>query len=164
MGEVLIRQMKTADIERLCEIAISAWLDIHDGYREYIDNDDLVERSSRDWKERKATQIRVKTEERPDEVIVAEIDGHIIGFSTFHVNCETGIGEIGNNAVNPDYQGFGVGKVLYNKVLKIFREHGMKYAIVSTGYEDPGHAKARACYEKIGFEKFKSSITYSLEL
>jgi ribosomal protein S18 acetylase RimI-like enzyme len=97
-------------------------------------------------------------------VLVSEINGKIAGFATFDMNQETGIGEIGNNAVTPDCQGMGIGSAMHNKVLEIFRLHGMKYAVVSTGYEDEGHAGARASYEKAGFKKMKASITYSLKL
>jgi len=164
VDKVFIRPVNKEEIEQICKIAVAAWQEIHAGYREYIGNKDLVERITHDWQTRKAEQVRTKAEETPDEVVVAESDGRIIGFATFSLNRKTGIGEIGNNAVSPDCQGLGVGKMLYNKVLEIFRREGMKYAIVSTGYEDSGHAKARASYEKVGFKKMSTSITYSLEL
>lgn len=97
-------------------------------------------------------------------VLVSETNGKIVGFATFTMNKETGIGEIGNNAVVPDCQGIGIGSAQHNTVLDIFRQNGMKYALVSTGYEDEGHAKARASYEKVGFKKMQTTITYRLEL
>ena len=164
MKDIIIRQVCSGDIETICAIAVSAWRGIHDGYRKYIGNDDLAERLSRNWQAGKARQIREKAERSPDMVLVAELNGKIVGFTTFDMNKETGIGEICNNAVAPDCQGMGIGSAQHAKVLEIFRLHGMKYAIVSTGYEDEGHARARASYEKAGFKKMKTSITYSLKL
>lgn len=164
MQEITIRPVCPGDIETICGIAVSAWQAIHDGYRKYIGNDDLSERLSRNWQAEKARQVRCKAEKSPDMVLVSELNGKITGFATFDMNTETGIGEICNNAVAPDCQGMGIGSAQYNKILEIFRLHGMKYAIVSTGYEDEGHAGARAGYEKVGFKKMRTAITYSLKL
>ena len=164
MREIIIRPVCPGDIETICGIAVSAWQAIHDGYRRYAGNDDLAERLSRNWQAAKARQVRDKAEKCPDMTLVSELNGKIAGFVTFEMNAETGIGEIGNNAVAPDCQGMGIGSAQYNKVLEIFRLHDMKYAIVTTGYEDEGHARARAGYEKVGFKKMRTSITYSLKL
>jgi ribosomal protein S18 acetylase RimI-like enzyme len=162
--DIVIRQVCSADIEIICEIAVRAWQSIHEGYCKYIGNDDLSRRLSHNWQQEKMRQVREKAEKYPELVRVAEINGKIAGFTTFTMNRETGIGEIGNNAVAPDFQGMGIGSALHNKVLEIFRHNGMKYAIVSTGYEDEGHARARASYEKVGFKKMQTHISYSLEL
>ena len=164
MKEITIRPVCSGDIETICAIAVSAWQSIHDGYREYIGDDDLAARLSCNWQAEKSRQVREKAEKFPDMALVSELNGKIAGFATFDMNKETGIGEICNNAVTPDCQGMGIGSAQHNEVLKIFRRYGMKYAIVNTGYEDEGHAKARASYEKVGFRKMKSSITYSQKL
>lgn len=162
--KIIIRPFDAEDINVICQIAVSAWQSIHDGYRKYINNDDLYERRSRDWQTEKARQIKAKTETNPGQVLVAEVDGEIVGFTTFDMKQETGIGEICNNAVDPEFQGMGIGSMLHKKVLETFRQNGMKYAVVSTGYEDEGHAKARASYEKVGFKKLSTNVTYSLNL
>ena len=159
MKETIIRPVCSGDIDVICEIAVNAWQGIHEGYRKYIGNDDLAERLSRNWQTQKTRQIRENAEKSPDRVLVSEHKGKIVGFTTFDMNKETGIGEICNNAVAPDCQGMGVGSAQHNEVLEIFRRNDMKYAIVNTGYEDEGHAKARASYEKVGFKKMKTSIT-----
>ncbi|MFH1477646.1 MAG: GNAT family N-acetyltransferase [Verrucomicrobiota bacterium] len=164
MAEILIRPLKTSDIEQICKIAVRAWTGIHNGYRKYIGNNDLYDRLSNGWQEQKAVQVRNKAQEHPEEVLVSELDGKIVGFVTFALDLQNGIGEICNNAVDPEYQGKGIGSQQHLKTLDIFRGKGLKYAIVSTGYEDEGHAKARASYEKVGFKKMRASITYSLKL
>lgn len=163
--EIIISKAAPKDLEAICSIAVKAWQAIHDGYRSDIDNDDLYNRVSENWQKRKADTIVTKMQDTPGEIIVAHDGaGNILGFATFFINEKSGLGEIGNNAVAPEYQGMGIGKVLYNHVIAVFRERGLVYATVSTGYEDTGHANARAAYEKVGFKKMKTSITYSLKL
>jgi ribosomal protein S18 acetylase RimI-like enzyme len=56
-------------------------------------------------------------------------------------------------AVDPGVQGRGVASTLTQHALAQMRERGMDLATVSTG-GDPGHAAARATYEKAGFVAF----------
>ena len=162
---ITISKAQLKDIEPMCDIAVKAWQGIHDGYRKDIDNDDLYDRVSDNWQQRKAETIATKMQDTPEEVIVArDTAGNILGFATFFINEKIGLGEIGNNAVDPEHQGMGIGKILYNHIIAVFRERGLTYATVSTGYEDPGHANARAAYKKVGFKKMRTSITYSLKL
>ncbi|MCF6177409.1 MAG: GNAT family N-acetyltransferase [Victivallaceae bacterium] len=162
--DIEISQVCSADIDKICEIAIAAWEDIHTGYRKIIGDDDLYGRVAMNWQQRKAESIREKAEKMPAEVLVAKCNQEVVGFITFAINQTVATGEIGNNGVMSAYQGAGIGKKLYNRVLEIFRKHGLIYALVSTGYEDPGHARARAGYEKVGFKKMSTSITYSMKL
>ena len=163
--DLKIDNVKPEDIEAICEIGVNAWQAIHDGYRKYIGDDDLYDRISVNWHDKKAESIRVKAKEEPEKVLVAkDADGAIMGFVTFMIDKEAGLGEIGNNAVIPEFQGRGIGKMLYKHVLDIFRQKGIVYATVSTGYEDEGHSSARAAYEKAGFKKMRTSVTYSMKL
>jgi ribosomal protein S18 acetylase RimI-like enzyme len=164
-GKIVIEEIKCENIETICKIAVDAWEQIHAGYRDYIANDDLYGRISIDWQKKKAESIRVKAQTEPENVLVAkDCNGQVMGFVTFSFNKISGIGEIGNNAVLPEFQGRGIGKQLYKDALNVLRERGAVYATVSTGYDDSGHAKARAAYEKAGFKKMKSSVTYSMKL
>ncbi|MDZ4197689.1 MAG: GNAT family N-acetyltransferase, partial [Kiritimatiellia bacterium] len=146
------------------EIAIAAWSAIHEGYRSILQDDDLSTRLSQGWESRKADQIRAKAAAAPEEILVATEGDRNVGFATFDMDPAAGIGEIGNNAVSPEFQGRGIGKQLHQRVLDIFREQGLVYALVTTGYEDAGHQSARASYEKVGFKKVKTSVTYGLRL
>lgn len=83
------------------------------------------------------------------EVFVAE-DGGIIGFVSISLDRETRVGEIGLNAVHPDYAGQGAGTKMYAFALERMREQGMAVATVGTG-GDPSHAPARRAYAKAGF-------------
>ena len=53
-------------------------------------------------------------------------------------------------AVDPDYQGGGIGTALTEFALARIKDAGMPVAMVETGF-DPGHAAARRTYEKAGY-------------
>ena len=63
------------------------------------------------------------------------------------------MGEIYMVAVDPDFQGRGIGSTLIESALAWMKDAGMSIAMVETG-GDPGHAPARHTYEKVGFELF----------
>lgn len=84
------------------------------------------------------------------DVYVAELDDAVVGFVSIQVKQETRIGEIGLNAVHPDYAGKGIGTRMYEFAIAKMKEADMQVATVSTG-GDPSHAPARRAYEKAGF-------------
>lgn len=63
------------------------------------------------------------------------------------------MGEIYMIAVDPNFQGRGIGTALIKFTLTWMRDAGMSVAMVETG-GDPGHAPARRTYEKAGFGLF----------
>jgi ribosomal protein S18 acetylase RimI-like enzyme len=84
------------------------------------------------------------------EVYAAELAGAVVGFVSVQLKLDKQTGEIGLNAVHPDYAGKGVGTAMYDFALARMKEAGMRVATVSTG-GDPSHAPARRAYEKAGF-------------
>lgn len=165
LNDITISTAEKKDMEKIYLIAVNAWKEIHKGYRKVINDDDLYSRISKDWEQKKIISLQKKFEQDPDRILIAkDIDNNILGFISFSIDYETSIAEIGNNAVDPKYQGKGIGKYLYKYVLNILKNDNFKYVTVTTGYEDPGHSKARASYEKVGFKKMRTSITYSLKL
>ena len=87
----------------------------------------------------------------------------MVGFVTFVILENQGLGEIGNNAVDPAYQGQGLGGALYQRVLDIFREHGLHCVKVVTRLDAP-FASARAAYEGISFVPLVPCVEYYLTL
>jgi GNAT superfamily N-acetyltransferase len=85
------------------------------------------------------------------EVYAAERADIVVGFVSLQLNRDTTIGEIGLNAVHPDWAGEGIGAAMYGFAVERMREAGMRVATVSTG-GDPSHAPARRAYEKAGFK------------
>jgi GNAT superfamily N-acetyltransferase len=83
-------------------------------------------------------------------VLVVTADGEIVGFVSFTVDADKGLGEIGLNAVHPKHAGEGIGTWMYRHALRRMKELGMAVATVGVG-GDPSHAPARRAYEKAGF-------------
>ena len=82
---------------------------------------------------------------------VAEIGASTVGFVAVELNHpESSMGEISMLAVDPDYQGGGIGTTLTEFALDRLKDAGMTVAMVETG-GDPGHAAARRMYEKAGY-------------
>lgn len=61
------------------------------------------------------------------------------------------MGEIHLIGVEPAAQRCGVARELCAVAMQWMRDAGMRAAMVETG-GDPGHAPARAAYERMGFE------------
>ncbi|NJO40267.1 MAG: GNAT family N-acetyltransferase [Cyanobacteria bacterium CRU_2_1] len=76
--------------------------------------------------------------------------GSTVGFVAVKLHSEDSMGEIYMVAVDPDFQGHGIGSALIEFALDWMKEAGMSIAMVETG-GDPGHAPARHTYEKAGF-------------
>ncbi len=85
------------------------------------------------------------------ELYAVEAEDVVVGFISVQLNHETTVGEIGLNAVHPDYTGRGIGTEMYDFATARMKEAGMRVATVSTG-GDPSHAPARRAYEKAGFD------------
>lgn len=115
------------------------------------------------WQDRIAASVREYLE-RPDvQALQMRRNGRLAGFTSYRVDADTGVAEIGYNAVDPENRGGGVGKTLLQAALNRLREEGAKHVEVTTGM-DPGHAPARAIYEGAGFQPMIRSVRYTLDL
>ncbi len=73
-----------------------------------------------------------------------------MGFVAVKLDSDESMGEIYMVAVDPDFQGRGIGSALISFALDWMKDAGMSIAMVETG-GDRGHAPARRTYEKLGF-------------
>jgi ribosomal protein S18 acetylase RimI-like enzyme len=158
----VFRLVRDDEIERIAEIAVKAWTPIYEARRNTL-GDRLFQEVFGDWQRVKSDEVRNAARNRPGMVWVTEVGGRIAGFTTFWVDAERRVGHIGNNAVDPEFQGRGIGTRQHREVLRLLRERGLACALVLTGL-DEAHAPARVTYEKVGFKPLWSSVTYYLEL
>ncbi len=162
MSDATIRQAEEKDVADIRRIAKAAWAPIYAYFREQM-GDDLYEREHPgEPLEKKADSVEDFFRREPQWMIVTEVDGLVAAFLTY-VLRENGVGEIGNNAVDPAFQGRGIGTSQYEEALRRMREAGMKYATVGTGL-DPTHAPARRGYEKVGFRQVRPHVSYYMDL
>ena len=158
----MIRACRAEDVETIKQIGNRAWQPIYDMYLDTY-GEDLFARMVSDRHATKGEQIQSHWDRRPDCIYVCEIADAIIGFVTFHIDTESGFGEIGNNAVDPACGLKGIGQQLYAAVLERFREDGLTHAKVGTGL-DEAHAPARRAYERAGFDIQRQDVTYFMKL
>jgi ribosomal protein S18 acetylase RimI-like enzyme len=104
-----------------------------------------------DWREDQRRAVEGILAAKKERVWVAEVDGAVAGFVAIELyHPERNMGETSMLAVDPDYQGGGIGTALTGFALDRLEEAGMQVAMVETG-GDPGHAAARRTYEKAGY-------------
>jgi ribosomal protein S18 acetylase RimI-like enzyme len=145
---LLIRPLSTSDIEPVVELSLRAWEPVHDSMAKVLGAEIFQCLYGFDWRRHQERDVRRACADYL--VWVAEADGRVVGFTAINLP-EYGIkGEIQMLAVDPEYQGRGIGLELTNFGVERLREAGKKIAVVGTG-GDPGHAPARATYEKAGF-------------
>jgi len=85
-----------------------------------------------------------------DSAWIAITGSQVIGFVTVKLNQEARIGEIYMIAVDPPFQGQGIGRALTEFGLGWMKQAGMAIAMVETG-AGAGHESARRTYERSGF-------------
>lgn len=87
----------------------------------------------------------------------------IAGFIAIKIDTDSLVGEIGLNAIDPDFAGQGLGSHMYQFAVQKMKEAGMKVATVATG-GDPAHLPARKAYRKAGFNVEIPSLWMCQEL
>ncbi|MEX0320163.1 MAG: GNAT family N-acetyltransferase [Ruegeria sp.] len=105
------------------------------------------------WEERQAKEVRALLNEPETECWVALVDHKLAGFVGLRLHPEDQMGEIHIVAVDPDFQGRGIGRQLMDHAEAKTREAGMQMIMVET-VGDTGHAPARRAYEASGYERW----------
>lgn len=147
MSRTTVRPFTTADADAVVEISLRAWAPVFASF-EAILGADLYARVHPDWHRDQAASVRRALDDH--DTWVAELDGRVVGFVNVTFDDDERSGEIYMIAVDPATQRRGIASMLTDVALDAMRARGLDLAIVATG-GDPGHAPARATYEKAGF-------------
>jgi ribosomal protein S18 acetylase RimI-like enzyme len=153
-----LRAARPDDADECAAVAVVAWQRVFDSYAAILGTG-LYRGCFVGWEARKARDVGSFVRRHPEQALVAEANGAVVGFVTFQHDDEDRIGTLGNNAVHPEWQGRGIAAALYQAALARMRSNGMRVVRVTTGL-DEGHAPARAAYRKAGFTVGLPSITY----
>jgi GNAT superfamily N-acetyltransferase len=149
------------DRDAVIHLSLQAWTPVFDSLQNAMDADVYRAFYPNGWRmsQQKAvegvcaaadTSVWVaKVFDRPE----ADDAGTVAGFVAVKLHSEDNMGEIYMIAVDPDFQGQGIGTALIEFALDWMKGAGMSIAMVETG-GDPGHAPARQTYEKAGFGLF----------
>jgi len=157
--EIRIRTYCEEDRERLKEITIAAF--------PAVSIDRAIEErfgvlNGGDWAARKRQSIDADCNAHPAGILVAVTDeGHVIGYITTRLNRESCLGWIPNTAVDPDYQGMGIGRQLMEAALEYLRAAGMTHAKIETLV---ANERGQAFYPSVGFEEVARQIHYVMDL
>ncbi len=158
-----MRQAGDHDLPALQRIRVAAFAPVFASFRNML-GDSLYELvQAREDEAQSELLASLLAPGSPWELFIAEVAGEVAGFVAFRLNQETRVGEIGLNAVHPDYAGQGIGTAMYEFALSRMKAGGMRVATVATG-GDESHAPARRAYRKAGFARQIPSVWMCREL
>ncbi|MCK5803062.1 MAG: GNAT family N-acetyltransferase [Lentisphaeria bacterium] len=154
-GDLLLRQATFADLEPIREITRLAFEPVSfDRMKEEFFQERL---GGRDWHEYKCGGLISSLRGRIYQVVVTEVGGCVVGYATYLLDPTRGIATIGNNAVHPESQRRGIGKLQQREVERRMREAGYTKFQVSTLSND---TPAQHVYEKLGYQRVVETIHY----
>lgn len=145
-----IRPLANDEIVALGELSVLAWEPVFASFR-HILGPAIYPLVYPNWQQQQREVVfEACSDSARFTVLVAEVDGAIVGFIAYEIDLATLTGEVYLLAVHPDHQNRGIGTALNVYVFDEMKARGMRLAVVGTG-GDPGHAPARRMYEKAGY-------------
>jgi ribosomal protein S18 acetylase RimI-like enzyme len=145
-----IRPFDDRDAEAVLALSLRAWAPPFASLERVL-GPEIFRRQHPDWREDQRRAVEEILAAKQGRVWVAEVDTRVVGFVAVELHHpERSMGETSMVAVDPDYQGSGIGTALIRFALERLKDAGMTVATVETG-GDPGHAAARRTYEKAGY-------------
>jgi ribosomal protein S18 acetylase RimI-like enzyme len=159
-GPINIRPYRPEDLPRLQEITAQTFGPVSiDRNMETL----LGPFGQGGWQGRKVAAIADDCRLQPDGVFVAEdpATGNPVGYVTTRLNAMSRIGWIPNLAVDPAYQGKGLGRALLVHAIDFFRRSGMQVAKIETLAQNP---IGQNLYPSLGFKEVARQIHYAMRL
>ncbi|MEN9870091.1 MAG: hypothetical protein RLZZ171_1079 [Cyanobacteriota bacterium] len=148
-----IEPYKPQQLDTIIRLSLRAWTPVFDSIQEAMNPDVYQVFYPDNWRVSQKKAVEDVCVADDTNVWVAIALGSPVGFVAVKLHSEDSMGEIYMVAVDPDFQGQGIGSTLIKFALDWMKDAGMSIAMVETG-GDPGHAIARHTYEKVGFGLF----------
>jgi ribosomal protein S18 acetylase RimI-like enzyme len=136
------------DADAVVSLSLRAWAPVFASIEQAMGSG-IYRQLHPDWRASQQQAVEAVCVAQKTRVWVAEVGASTVGFVAVELHHERSIGEIYMLAVDPAYQGGGIGTALTEYALDWIKDAGMAVAMVETG-GDPGHAAARRTYEKAG--------------
>ena len=146
---VEIRQLTPADVDAVVEFALRAWAPVFESFEKVL-GPEIFLLAYPNWLESQARDVARTCTSHAEHTWVAVVGGRPAGFAACVYDEAASSGEIEMIAVDPDHQRRGIAAALIEQSVDRMREAGLTLAGIGTG-GDPGHAPARAAYERAGF-------------
>ena len=145
-----IRLSSNKDLDDIVQLSLLAWEPVFSSFQKIL-GPKIYPLLYPDWRKSQSEGVRTTCQDNEKvSVLVAEVDGKVVGYLAYELRQEDETGEVFLLAVHPDYQNHGIGTELNLIALQKMKVAGMKTAVVGTG-GDEGHAPARRSYEKAGY-------------
>ncbi len=104
-AHAIVRPYREADLPRVLEIAVAAWEPIYAATCALL-GAELFNAVFPDWRAEKSRQVREGCLGKGEaHVLVLELEGRLVAFVTYYLDETRAIGEVGNNAGDPEYHG-----------------------------------------------------------
>lgn len=146
-----IRLLEDQDVDTVVNLSLRAWAPVFASIEQAMGSDIFESLNPEGWRESQRQAVQAVCAAQETRVWVAETDASTVGFVAIDINHpERNMGEISMLAVDPNYQGGGIGTALTDFALDRIKDAGMTVAMVETG-GDSGHSAARRTYEKAGY-------------
>lgn len=137
--------------DAVIRLSLQAWEPVFDSIQKTLNADVYQAFYPDHWRVSQQKAVEEVCTAEDTNVWIAVDSGATVGFVAVKFHSEDNMGEIYMVAVDPAFQGHGIGSALIQFALDWMKEAGMSIAMVETG-GDPGHAPVRRTYEKAGFE------------
>jgi GNAT superfamily N-acetyltransferase len=148
--EMQIEPYDVQQLDAVIRLSLRAWTPVFESIQNVLDADVYRAFYPDNWRVSQQKAVEDVCAAEDTNVWVAIAAGSTVGFVAVKLDSESSMGEIYMVAVDPDFQGHGIGSALIEFALAWMKDAGMSVAMVETG-GDPGHAAARRTYEKVGF-------------
>ena len=113
------------------------------------------------WGERKWPMVAGDLTDHPEDCFVAEYKGEVIAFATTRINRTNSVGQIPDMAVDEQFRGKGIGRMLIEHCLRHFRDQQLTLARIETLTQNP---IGRHLYPDLGFEEVAQQVFYAMPL
>ncbi len=140
-------------LDAIIRLSLRAWAPVFDSIQKAMNADVYQAFYPNHWRVSQQKAVEDVCAAEDTNVWVAIDAGSTVGFVAVKLHSEDSMGEIYMVAVDPEFQGRGIGTTLIEFAPCWMKDAGMSIAMVETG-GDPGHERARHTYEKVGFELF----------
>jgi GNAT superfamily N-acetyltransferase len=148
---VTIRPLTDADVDAVVAFSLDAWAPVFASFAAVM-GPRAYGLVYPDWRTAQARAVAEVCRSGDVDAWVADVDGAPVGFAAVRWTVEdaTPVGEVEMIAVAPAHQRAGIAGRLLERAVTEVGARGVPLVVIGTG-GDPGHAPARALYERHGF-------------
>jgi len=144
-----ITSYDASHLDAVVRLSLRAWSPVFDSLKKSLEPSVWQQFYPDGWRVSQEKSVRDTCANADMKTWVAVEAGTVVGFVVVRFH-DGKLGEIYMIAVDPGYQRRGIAMAMTDFAVDRMKEAGMEIAMVETG-GDPGHAPARAAYEKAKF-------------